>query len=58
MARLVSLTVSLAVEDIFAGNTGPGVSAAPGNPDVIENWFAVLGDLGESIQWQDHLANA
>jgi saccharopine dehydrogenase (NADP+, L-glutamate forming) len=49
MARLVSLPVSLAVESTLEGEIAPGVSAAPDKPELIENWLAILKDLGEEI---------
>ena len=55
MARLVSLTVSLAVEAVAAGKIKPGVSAAPTDPDVVQAWFATLAVLGEHVERIDHL---
>lgn len=55
MARLVSFTVSLAVESLLSGSIRPGVSAAPTEPDLISDWFQTLADLGENICYQDYL---
>lgn len=49
MARLVSCTVSLAVESVLAGEITPGVSAAPSNPGLIAKWLQRLGESGEQI---------
>ena len=56
MARLVSLTVSLAVEAVAAGRIEPGVSAAPADQDIVRDWFQTLTNLGEHIEHVDHLA--
>ena len=55
MARLVSLTVSLAVETVAAGRVQPGVSAAPGDYTIVNEWFDALRRLGEEIEHIDHL---
>ncbi len=55
MARLVSLPVSLAVEAVVSGKIGAGVSAAPGDPQLVGEWFGVLRELGEEIHLIDHL---
>ena len=54
MARLVSLTVSLAVDAIATGKIGPGVSAAPSDPVLVQSWFDTLTQLGENIE---HIEN-
>ena len=56
MARLVSLTVSLAVDAVAAGDINPGVSAAPADDKIVQQWFATLTELGEHIERIDHLA--
>jgi len=53
MARLVSIPVSLAVEEILAGKTCHGVSTAPSEPQQIQHWFKVLERCGDSVQIQD-----
>lgn len=55
MARLVSLTVSLAVEAVAAGKIEPGVSAAPADPEIVQNWLDALTNTGERIERIDHL---
>lgn len=50
MARLVSLTVSLAVDAIATGEISAGVSAAPSDPGLVREWFATLKELGEHIE--------
>ena len=49
MGRLVSLTVSLAVETVLQGKIPAGVSAAPSNVEIVSQWMDQLRDLGESI---------
>ena len=56
MARLVSLTVSLAVEAVAAGRIKPGVSAAPADHGLVQEWLHTLSNLGERIERIDHLA--
>lgn len=55
MARLVSLTVSLAIESVAAGDIPPGVSAAPADENIVIAWFEILQGLGENIERIDHL---
>ena len=55
MARLVSLTVSLAVEAVASDMIEPGVSAAPADYKIVQQWFAALMELGEQIERIDHL---
>ncbi|NKC02236.1 MAG: saccharopine dehydrogenase [Pseudomonadales bacterium] len=50
MARLVSLTVSLAVDAIATGKIAVGVTAAPSEPEIVTEWFNKLNILGEGIQ--------
>ena len=56
MARLVSLTVSLAIESVLDGAIEPGVSAAPGDPALVNQWLERLSALGEPVFRRDHLA--
>jgi saccharopine dehydrogenase-like NADP-dependent oxidoreductase len=49
MARLVSKTVSIAVEAVLDGELPPGVSAAPSNPQVVNAWMTKLIASGERI---------
>lgn len=55
MARLVSITVSLAIDAVAAGQITPGVSAAPADDAIIRDWFKTLADLGDPIERIDHL---
>ena len=49
MARLVSQTVALAVNSISAGEITAGVSAAPDEPELVQNWLQGLRQLGEPL---------
>ena len=49
MARLVSKTVSIAVEAVLDGELPPGVSAAPSNPQIVDAWMTKLMASGERI---------
>jgi len=49
MARLVSKTVSIAVEAVLDDELPPGVSAAPSDPQVANSWMTKLTASGERI---------
>ena len=49
MARLVSKTVSIAVEAVLDGNLPPGVSTAPSDPRIADAWMTKLTASGERI---------
>ena len=49
MARLVSLTTSIAVEAVIKGEFEAGVSAAPDDAATATKWLQALNDLGESV---------
>jgi len=49
MARLVSHTVSLAVDSVIAGELPSGVTAAPSDVALIGRWFASLEELGDTV---------
>ena len=49
MARLVSKTVSIAVEAVLDDELPPGVSAAPSDPRLVNSWMAKLVASGERI---------
>lgn len=49
MARLVSLTVSLAVQSILARELPAGVLAATSDRDLVRSWIDGLKSMGESI---------
>ena len=50
MARLVSLTTSIAVESVLSGEFTTGVSAAPKDPAVANQWLDSMRELGETIE--------
>lgn len=54
MARLVSIPVSLAVEDVLAGNIAPGVSAAPSDPALVKRWMEQVSDLAQHLAVVTH----
>ena len=56
MGRLVSITVSLAVEAVLAGRIAPGVHAAPKDPALVEAWMGEIGKLAQHLEVVDHLA--
>lgn len=49
MARLVSLTVAIAVESLMQNQLEKGVSAAPHEMVVVNDWLNQLSELGESF---------
>ena len=57
MARLVSLTVSLAIEAVAAGEIKPGVTAAPSDHTIVQRWLDMLSELGEHIEHIDYLSD-
>lgn len=56
MARLVSNTVSLAVEAVLAGNIPVGVWAAPRDEELVNSWLSFMRQQGEPIELTDFLA--
>ena len=56
MARLVSVTVALAVESVIAGRIEPGVHAAPSAPELVGDWMGEIGKLVQHLEVVDHLA--
>jgi saccharopine dehydrogenase (NADP+, L-glutamate forming) len=54
MSRLVSLTVSMAVDDVLAGRMPVGVQAAPSEKRQVARWLSLLDELGESVHTRDH----
>lgn len=56
MGRLVSITVSLAVESVLNGELAKGVSAAPEKPAIVDDWLDKLRAMGEIIPQNDRLA--
>jgi saccharopine dehydrogenase (NADP+, L-glutamate forming) len=55
MARLVSVTVALAVESVLAGDIAPGVHAAPSAPELVKAWMAEVDRQAQHLQVVDHL---
>jgi saccharopine dehydrogenase (NADP+, L-glutamate forming) len=55
MARLVSTTVSLAVEAVLDERIGAGVSAAPNDIALVSEWLGYLNDHHETINHLNHL---
>lgn len=55
MARLVSLTVSVAIESVLNNEIPVGVTAAPDKPEQIDKWLSALMSHGESIGHHNHL---
>ena len=53
MARLVSTPVSLAVEAVMAGEIGPGVSAAPSDPELVARWLAMAKGIATYMEKTD-----
>jgi saccharopine dehydrogenase (NADP+, L-glutamate forming) len=56
MARLVSLTVGLAINSVVNKQVAAGVTAAPDSPQLIRQWLLALENLGEYIGHHDLLA--
>jgi len=49
MARLVSLTVAIAIESLIAGDLVKGVSPAPHDEKTVTKWLNALAELDEHI---------
>jgi len=49
MARLVSLTASIAAESVLSGKLQPGVFPAPKSPTLVADWLGQLSSLGEQF---------
>jgi len=56
MARLVSITVMLAVEALLAREIPAGVHAAPSDPRLVAKWMAAIDGQAQHLQIVDHLA--
>lgn len=56
MARLVSGTVSLAVEAVLAHDIPAGVHAAPHDPKLVRGWLSALQVQAQYLAKVDHLA--
>ena len=55
MARLVSVPVSLAVEAVINRRIPAGVTAAPSDPKLVQDWLAEVDRLAQHLQVVDHL---
>ncbi|CUH65187.1 Spermidine synthase [Thalassovita gelatinovora] len=56
MARLVSVPVSLAIESVLKGKITPGVSAAPSDEPLVQDWLGQIKGLVQHMEIVDHLA--
>ncbi|RBI85585.1 saccharopine dehydrogenase [Rhodosalinus halophilus] len=54
MGRLVSYMVAKAVEAVRDGRIAPGVSAAPSDPALVEDWMAEVGRLAQHLEIVRH----
>ena len=50
MARLVSLPVSFAVEAVAQNKIAPGVSAAPSDMSIVNNWLNKIKSLAQHLE--------
>jgi hypothetical protein len=55
MSRLVSETVAQAVKAVIAGKIAPGVSAAPRDPALVEEWMSGVAGEAQHLEVVDHL---
>ncbi|OWU86132.1 saccharopine dehydrogenase [Oceanicola sp. 22II-s10i] len=55
MGRLVSVPVSLAVEAVLAGRLPEGVTPAPHDPQIVEEWLDEIGQIAQRIDLVDHV---
>ncbi|MGR3291736.1 MAG: saccharopine dehydrogenase, partial [Paracoccaceae bacterium] len=55
MARLVSVTVSLAVEAIQNHEIQAGVSAAPHDPKLVRRWLDEFNTQAQHVQVVNHI---
>jgi saccharopine dehydrogenase (NADP+, L-glutamate forming) len=55
MARLVSMTLSLAVRGIANGEFENGVHAAPNNLVIVNQWLDEVAKLAQHLELVDHL---
>lgn len=56
MARLVSVTVALAVSSVLDREIKPGVSAAPSDERLVQRWLDEIDTQAQHMQLVDHLA--
>jgi saccharopine dehydrogenase (NADP+, L-glutamate forming) len=55
MARLVSVTVALAVEAVLGRSIAAGVHAAPNDPRLVTPWMEEINQLSQHLEVVDHL---
>jgi len=55
MARLVSVTVALAVSSVLDREIKPGVSAAPSDERLVQRWLDEIDTQAQHMQLVDHL---
>jgi saccharopine dehydrogenase-like NADP-dependent oxidoreductase len=55
MARLVSTTVSLAVEAVLEERIAAGVSAAPNDMGLVSDWLGYINDHHDTIKHLNHM---
>lgn len=55
MARLVSVTVALAVESVLKREIAPGVSPAPSDDKLVHNWLDAIDVQAQHMQLVDEL---
>jgi len=56
MAKLVSITVALAIEAVAKGQIAPGVHAAPSDPELVAEWLEEVGRQAQHLELVDRLA--
>ncbi|WP_405108969.1 saccharopine dehydrogenase NADP-binding domain-containing protein [Phaeobacter sp. BS52] len=54
MARLVSYPVSFAIEAAMNSKIAPGVSAAPSDPALVDQWMTKIGELAQHLEVVDN----
>ena len=50
MAKLVSLPVSFAVEAVAQNKIAPGVSAAPSDMSIVNDWLHKIKSLAQHLE--------
>lgn len=55
MAKLVSIPVALAVQAVADHHIGPGVHAAPDDPELVAGWLVEIANIAQHIAKVNHL---
>lgn len=55
MARLVSIPVAMAIEAVADRQIGPGVHAAPDDPELVAGWLVEIGQIAQHLAKVNHL---